>query len=94
MGKPSAFYLVYDDEKGSFVNINKIQTVTPIENDDGAVITLKDGTILYSPLKPRQILYKIRTIKHNLKVEADARKVGAKGKLGTSKQQKPPDEVD
>lgn len=67
MGKPSAFYLVYNDEEGSFVNINKIQTVTT--GPMGSIIHLKSGKTLDSPFKPRQILHKIKIIRHNMTLE-------------------------
>lgn len=86
MGKPSAFYLIYDDKTGSFVNINKIQSVTV--NNGGSFIHLKDGKVLESPFKPRQILYKIRVIKHNVK------KTGSGHVVGASPQSEPPEEVD
>lgn len=81
MGKPSAFYLIYNDEEGSFVDINKIQTVTvgPI----GSIIHLKSGKTLESPFKPRQILHKIKIIRHNMTLEKYERPT-RKGKVGSS----------
>lgn len=94
MSEPSGFYLIYNDEEGSFVSVNKILTVSAVENAEGSAIRLIDGTILYSPFRPRQILYKIRIVRHKLKLENEARKHRGHGKAGIPPEPEPPDEVD
>ena len=78
----------------SFVSVNKILTVSAVENAEGSAIRLIDGTILYSPFRPRQILYKIRIVRHKLKLENEARKHRGHGKAGIPPEPEPPDEVD
>jgi hypothetical protein len=84
MGKPSLFYLVYNDKEGSFVNVNKIERVTT-DGAEGSIIWLKDQTKVASPISPRKILDKIRVIRRNLKEETDARKLKRIGKVGPSR---------
>jgi hypothetical protein len=68
MNDPNLF-MVYNDETGSFVDINEIQTVQAFTkaSADGfkSVIILRNREDpLYSPLKPRELLRRISIIRY------------------------------
>jgi hypothetical protein len=69
MNALNAFFMVYDDHEGSFVDIEDIQAVQPREGVGGSVIILKsNGRSLMSPLKPREVLRRISIIRHKREI--------------------------